>query len=156
MRINGILVDKGCNHKNDIAAKVCSNCNKYLIDPNASLTRKAYTDADWKPVLKMDMAIIGARSDAIQVKYYFDSYGLDGKQEIATVNYWAIMAGGKRVWDSKFVKQHAKPALWKKILQMTPALLMQNKDLFITPKMATHRINTKGDSIVNVSNKKGD
>jgi hypothetical protein len=39
---------------------------------------------------------------------------------------------------------------------MTPALLMQNKDLFITPKMATHRINTKGDSIVNVSNKKGD
>ena len=154
LRLNNILIEKGCGHKNDIAAKICGNCNKYLIDPNANLSHKAYTDADWKPVLKMDMEIIGARSDAIQVTYWLDSFGIDGQQEIAKVKYWAIMAGGKRVWDSKFVKQHANPALWKKILQMTPALLMQNKDLFITPKMATHRINTKGESIVNVSNKK--
>jgi superfamily II DNA or RNA helicase len=154
LRLNNILIEKGCGHKNDIAAKICSNCNKYLIDPNANLSHKAYTDADWKPVLKMDMEIIGARSDAIQVTYWLDSFGIDGQQEIAKVKYWAIMAGGKRVWDSKFVKAHAKPALWKKILQMTPALLIQNKDLFITPKMATHRINAKGESIVNVSNKK--
>ena len=126
-----------------------------MIDPNANLSHKAYTDADWKPVLKMDIEIIGARSDAIQATYWLDSFGIDGQQEIAKVKYWAIMAGGKRVWDSKFVKAHAKPALWKKLLQMTPALLMGNKDLFITPKMATHRINTKGESIVNVSNKKG-
>ena len=156
LRLNNILIEQGCGHKNDIAAKICGNCNKYLIDPNANLSHKAYTDADWKPVLKMDMEIIGGRSDAIQVTYWFDSFGIDGQQEIAKVKYWAIMAGGKRVWDSKFVKAHAKPALWKKILQMTPALLIQNKDLFITPKMATHRINAKGESIVNVSNKKGE
>ncbi|HBF45501.1 MAG TPA: hypothetical protein DDW91_02955 [Shewanella frigidimarina] len=154
LRLNNILIEQGCGHKNDIAAKICSNCNKYLIDPNANLSHKAYTDADWKPVLKMDMEIIGARSDATQVTYWLDSFGIDGQQEIAKVKYWAIMAGGKRVWDSKFVKAHAKPALWKKLLQMTPALLMENKDLFITPKMATHRINAKGESIVNVSNKK--
>ena len=153
LRMNGILVDKGCGTKNDIASKTCSGCGKYLIDPNASLSHKPYTDADWKPVLSMDLDIIGTRSDAIQVKYYFDSYGFDGKQEVATVNYWAIMSGGKRVWDSKFVKQHVKPALWKTVLSMTPAAIMGSKNLFITPKMATHRINAKGESIVNVSKK---
>ncbi|MBP6517920.1 hypothetical protein, partial [Shewanella sp.] len=85
--------------------------------------------------------------------YYLDSYGLDGKQEIATVNYWAIMSGGKRVWESKFVKQHVKPAIWKTVLSMTPAAIVQSTNLFITPKMATHRINAKGESIVNVSKK---
>ncbi|WP_372943944.1 DEAD/DEAH box helicase family protein [Shewanella sp.] len=153
LRLNNILIEKGCGAKNDIASKICSNCNKYLIDPNANLSHKPYSDADWKPVLKMELAIIGQRSDAIQVKYYFDSYGIDGKQEVATVNYWAIMAGGKRVWDSKFIKQHCKPAWWKKALQMTPALIVQSADMFITPKEATHRINAKGESIVNVKKK---
>lgn len=153
LRLNGILVDKGCGVKNDIASKTCSGCGKYLIDPNASLSHKPYTDADWKPVQRMELAITGNRSDAIQVKYYLDSYGFDGKQEIATVNYWAIMSGGKRVWESKFVKQHVKPALWKTVLSMTPAAIVQSTNLFITPKMATHRINAKGESIVNVSKK---
>ena len=153
LTINGILIEKGCGAKNDIAAKTCCECNKYLIDPNASLTNKAYTDADWKPVLKMELSITGKNADAIHVKYWLDSFGLDGKQELAHVNYWAIQKGGKRVWQQKFCNTHCRPAMKRKAGAMSPIQVMQNIELFKTPKMATHRSNAKGESIVNVSYK---
>jgi len=66
--VNGI-VDVRCDHffsynecavchtKNDKSARVCRNseCNKVLVDPNANLKGKHYTEADWKEVISIKL-----------------------------------------------------------------------------------------------------
>jgi len=146
--INGIKIGVGCGHKNDIAARECSNCGKYLIDPNARLTKKHYSDADWRPVVGWHLEVIGKNNDAIKVTYYLDVYGIDGEQEVAEVIYWAIFAGGAHVWKSKFIGKHVKKGLWQKAVTCKDINKLVQKDLWKDPQFITHRKNEKGQSIV--------
>jgi len=147
--VNGILKTRGCGCDNDIAARECRNCGVMLIDPNAKLTHKSYGVGDWKPCLTMKLDVIGRDQDGISVTYALDSFGEDGKQEVAAVEYWAIKAGGKRTWESNFVRRHINGfAFQKKILSMSPFQVLANAAMFDKPAMITHRINEKGKSIV--------
>ena len=143
------LISRGCGAENDVAARFCRCCDNQLIDPNANLG-KHYTDADWKPVISMKMEITGKNSDGIKVTYVLDSYDIEGRQEIAKVNYWAINDGGNRVWKSKFLAKHVLGGwgMVGKVNKMQPVEIMANERLFKTPERVTHRVNAKGESIV--------
>lgn len=154
--VNGITIGKGCGHRNDIAARECRNCGKYLIDPNANLTRKHYSDEDWKPVLDWRLDIIGKNNDAIKVTYMLDSYGIDGKQEIAEVYYWAIFSGGAHIWKSKFVGKHVIKGLWQKAVNCKNIGELASNKFWKTPGFITHRKNAKGESIVHGVTFKGE
>lgn len=147
-QVNGIVLSRGCGHRNDIAARECRNCGKYLIDPNAKLTQKHYTDQDWKPVKSWSLEVIGRNSDAIKVSYFLDNYGIDGEQEIAEVIYWAIFAGGSHVWKVKFVDYHAVRALRRNAINCKNISELTSNKFWKTPKFITHRKNAKGESIV--------
>jgi superfamily II DNA or RNA helicase len=145
----GIVISKGCGVENDIAARVCRKCDNTLIDPNDKLAGKSYGIEDWKPVISMELDVIGHDQDGIGVRYYFDSYGEDGKQEIANIKYWAIKGGGKRVWESSFIRRHITGyPFQQRMINMTPVNVIKNKATFAVPKFATHRINEKGLSVV--------
>jgi superfamily II DNA or RNA helicase len=147
--VNGLLKVKGCGTENDTAARECRNCHVQLIDPNAKLTNKSYDAGDWKPVLRMNIDVAGKNQDGICVKYYLDVFDENGKQEIASVDYWAIKAGGKRTWESGFVRRHINGyGFQQKIISMTPVQVVGSKAMFDIPAMITHRINEKGKSIV--------
>ena len=147
------VVSKGCGAENDVAARFCRVCNNTLIDPNAALTGKHYTDADWKPVLNMKLEVTGTGATGICVSYFMDSFDDNGTQEVARVNYWAIKDGGSRVWKSKFLAKHAVGGwgMVNKIAKMSPTEMLVNLRLLKTPEQITHRINAKGESIVNVA-----
>ncbi|AUR95684.1 helicase [Vibrio phage 1.210.O._10N.222.52.C2] len=145
------VVSKGCGVENDIAARCCRECNNLLIDYDASLARTHYTDADWKPVIDMKMEVTGKGGTGIKVSYFMDSYDVNGQQEVAKVNYWVINDGGMRVWKSKFLANHVVGGwgMVGKVSKMKPAEILVNQRLFKKPDMITHRINAKGESIVN-------
>lgn len=145
----GVITEFGCGAKNDIAARVCSNCGKYLIDPNERLSGKHYSDADWKPVIDMRLFVAGTKQDAIKVVYLLDSYGLDGQREVAEVFFWAINAGGKRAWESNFCRRHIDyyPNV-KKFAQLPAVKAVQEYKKYLnTPKCITHR-KVNGKSVV--------
>ena len=146
---NGILFAKGCGCENDIAARECRNCHIQLIDPNAKLTGKSYSESDWKPVLDIKIEMTGKSQDGIRVTYYLDVFDENGKQEIATVNYWAIQGNGKRTWTSQFVRRHINGyPFQQKILSMNPFQVVANKAFFDRPTYITHRFNEKNQSVV--------
>ena len=149
LKRGGIIISKGCGAQNDIAARDCRICGNVLIDPNAKLARKHYSNQDWKPVLKMEFEVIGNNQEGVQVNYYLDSYGEDGQQEIAHVKYWAIQGGGKRTWTSNFVRRHINGYQWQqRAINMQPIAVLQSKAMFDCPVEVTHRINDKGQSVV--------
>lgn len=146
----GIVVTRGCGAENDIAARECRKCGVYLIDPNAKLMNKAYSAEDWKPVLEMDLEVIGKSQDGIGVKYYIDNYGLDGKQEVAFVKYWAINSGGKQAYLNNFVRKLIPDHKWAaRFAKMTPVNAAKNTAMLGRVSHITHRINDKGNSVVN-------
>jgi len=147
--VNGLLKKRGCLAENDIAARSCRICDNILIDPNAKLSHKSYGVGDWKPVLKMDIEVTGKNQNAISVIYYLDVFDETGKQEVARVNFWAIKEGGKRTWESNFVRRHINDSTFQhRALSMTAIQVFQNKAMFDIPVMITHRVNEKGKSVV--------
>lgn len=148
--VNGQTISRGCGADNDVTARECRNCHQVLIDPNDKLTHKSYGESDWKPVISMQLEIIGKSQDGIRATYVLDSFDLNGRQEIARVNYWAIKAGGNRAWVSNFVRRHISGYAWQqKVSRFGVTAIIKNKAIFDTPSMITHRLNDKGDSIVN-------
>jgi len=145
----GIVISRGCGAENDIAARVCRKCDNTLIDPNDKLGGKSYGIEDWKPVLKMQLEVIGNGQDGIGVKYYLDNYDDEGNQEIAFVKYWAAKGGGKRSWESNFVRRHITGySFQQRMINSTVFNVVKTQSTFSTPTMITHRINEKGASVV--------
>lgn len=148
-KVNGLLKHRGCDAKNDIAARSCRVCNAVLIDPNEKLMNKSYGSGDWKPCLRMKIEVTGKNSDGISVNYYLDVFDELGTQEVARVKYWAINAGGKRTWHSKFINQHINGFEFQnRAKSMTPFQVVKNKSMFDVPVMITHRFNEQNNSVV--------
>ena len=147
---NGITVIKGCGAENDIAAKECRKCGVYLIDPNAKLMNKAYSAEDWRPVKKFEIMVAGREQDSITVKYHLDNFGIDGKQEVATVTYWKINGNGKQAYLNNFVRKLIPDYKWAtRFAKMKPVNAVSNKAMLGVVSHITHRINEKGKSVVN-------
>lgn len=145
---------KSCGAHNDTTAKECRVCQAVLIDPNTKLLNKAYTDADFKPVLRFRAS--PGKGDNIIVTYELDAeYSDDGvmKKEVA------------REFFSPFSTQpHIKGMWYRWLMQHAP--MPDKKNKIIRPRTAaeiaaainqhaeapthiTHRINDKGYSVIN-------
>lgn len=66
--INGKLIDEGCGAENAPTARSCRCCDNTLIDPNAKLTGKHYTENDFIPVTKFDMR--PTQNGGVAVEYH--------------------------------------------------------------------------------------
>lgn len=144
---------KSCQSKNAPTARSCRVCEAVLIDPNAALVNKAYTDADYKIV--KSMLFSETKAGKIAIKYILDStYFKDGEElpEFATefFNVGTDRQPHERARWFKFIEQHINGVQFRR----KAAAMRQTKDIitmkamFDCPKEITHRKNDKGFSII--------
>lgn len=141
-----------CNTENAPTARTCRNCSAILIDPNTALSRKSYSDADYKPVVKMQLD--KNKSGGLRVTYTLDStYHKDGLEfpEVATEFYDPLSDKQfqKARWF-KFVSDHIQGNAFRRTFaKMQLDGMIKNAAMLDTPTHITHRINDKGFSVVN-------
>lgn len=142
-----------CEAENAPSAKTCRKCDAVMIDPNRDLIRKAYTDADYKPVLAMHVDT--AANGSLRITYQLDStYMKNGieKPEIAK-EYFKI--GSKEPQDKgrwwSFVRSHIQGDKFQQSMMRCSQVeqVLRNKAMFDVPTEITHRVNDKGFSIIN-------
>lgn len=66
--INGRLVNEGCGAENAPTARTCRCCDNTLIDPNAKLSGKHYTENDYIPLTKFEMK--PTQNGGVAVEYH--------------------------------------------------------------------------------------
>lgn len=145
---------KICKAHNAPSARECRECQSTLIDPNAALINKAYTEADFKPVLSVKYEKTKA-GDGICVEYRLDAtYFKDGIEhpEVAREYFkpFSKEAHNRGKW-SAFITAHINGERFRQSVYRMRTLdqIIQNKAMFDVPKMITHRVNDKGFSIIN-------
>jgi DNA repair protein RadD len=145
---------KACGAHNDSTAKECRECHAVLIDPNTKLLGKAYTDADFKPVLRFKAS--PGKGDNLIITYELDAeFSDDGivKNEVAREFFspFSTQPHIKNMWY-RWLMQHAPlPDKKNQIIRFRTAAeiaaaINQHAE---APTHITHRINDKGYSVIN-------
>lgn len=119
----------GCQTKNDQVARECRSCRRILIDPNADLSRKHYTDAESTPV--RGMTVEAGRGGKLSFRYELS----DGR--CPTEVYWPH-AGKQKALNAKlwklFVKQLPISERDKfRLGAMKASTVMENLELIPVP-----------------------
>ena len=142
-----------CDTQNAPSAKNCRKCEAVLVDPNSALRNKAYSDADYKPVLSMTLT--EAKSGALCVTYALDStYFKDGIEYPEIAKQYFHPYDKERfkmaLWH-KFIKDHIQGEMFRKIASRLTSVdqIIQSKAMFDVPAFITHRVNDKRMSIIN-------
>lgn len=142
-----------CMTENAPTAKNCRNCGAVMIDPASALRGKAYTDADYKPVLSMTFE--QTKTNALRVIYALDStYEKQGvkRQEFAKqiLHPFDSDQFKKRLWK-KFIVDHIQGDMFRRTMFRLKSLneIEKAKAYFDMPIEITHRVNEKGFSIIN-------
>lgn len=143
-----------CGAHNAPSARTCRKCDAVMIDPNANLKNKAYSDADYKKVI--NMVIEETNGGKLGVYYYLDStYMHNGieQQEVALEYYDPFFGNQKwqKVKWKEFVLEHIVSGTWQKAVLACKSIaeVKQNISAFRAPIEITHRKNDKGFSIIN-------
>ena len=143
-----------CGAHNAPSARTCRKCDAVMIDPNANLKNKAYSDADYKKV--KSMVIEETNGGKLGVYYYLDStYMHNGieQQEVALEYYDPFFGNQKwqKVKWKEFVLEHVVSGTWQKAVLACKSIaeVKQNISAFRAPIEITHRKNDKGFSIIN-------
>ncbi len=143
-----------CGAHNAPSARTCRKCDAVMIDPNANLKNKAYSDADYKKVI--NMVIEETNGGKLGVYYYLDStYMHNGieQQEVALEYYDPFFGNQKwqKVKWKEFVLEHVVSGTWQKAVLACKSIaeVRQNISAFRAPLEITHRKNDKGFSIIN-------
>jgi superfamily II DNA or RNA helicase len=145
---------KSCGTKNDTTAKDCRHCGAVMIDPNAKLLHKAYTDADFKPVKTMIATPV--KGDGVMITYHLDSTFMDNgeeKPEVARefLNPFHTAPHVKNMWY-RWLQQHAPfPGDKNRIIRnrTNAEIAAAVNEIAEKPTHITHRINQKGYSVIN-------
>jgi DNA repair protein RadD len=142
-----------CMTENSPTARNCRKCEAIMIDPASALRNKAYTDADYKPVLSMTFE--KTKTNALRVVYALDStYTKQGieHQEFAKELLHPFDGDSykKRLWR-KFVDDHIQGEMFRRTMLKSKTLdaIIKAKAYFDDPTELTHRVNEKGFSIIN-------
>ncbi|WP_372771284.1 DEAD/DEAH box helicase family protein [Pseudoalteromonas sp.] len=144
---------KACGAHNAPTAKTCRKCEAVLIDPNAALTNKAYTDADYKEVERM--VLTESTGGKLRVAYYLKSMiskmGIE-EQEVAVewLDPFFNTQFHKAKWR-QFVEEHVSSNQWKRAIRSCTSIgdIIQNQAAIEVPEAITHRVNDKGFSVIN-------
>lgn len=141
-----------CMTENAPTARSCRKCDAVLIDPNTALTKKAYSDADYKPVTSMKLK--QNASGGITVTYALDStYHKDG-QELPEVAQEHLSPTSDKQFQKarwwKFIADHIQGAQFRRTFaKMSVDSAIKNQAMLDSPTHITHRINDKGFSVIN-------
>ncbi|HNB02382.1 MAG TPA: helicase-related protein, partial [Nitrosomonas sp.] len=134
-----------CGAENDKVARSCRECDQLLVDPNANLTGKHYTDDDWQRVVS---GKIGLTKDA---KKILAQYQLESGEVAKEVLDPSSKEQWIRIKWEKFFRDHMPQqyATTRGINARTPlAKLLAHLPMFDKPEFITHRLNDKGYSII--------
>lgn len=142
-----------CMTKNAPSAESCRGCGAQMRDHDDALRHKAYTDADYKPVLGMRFG--ETTTGGLSVTFILDSQRIESgvsKQEVA-IEYYQPLSREKAHqgrW-SAFLREHVRCQRMRNGVYSIRSVseLIKNKALFDIPTHITHRVNDKGFSIVN-------
>lgn len=135
-----------CGAHNDVTARDCRVCGEQLIDPNAKLLHKAYTDSEMVPL--SDMQMEPTKNGGLLVRYVLD---MDKPDHGWPVEFYAPAGSptAKRVWYNQFVKSHVRDASWQsKIYPMGVMAILKMKAAFDRPTHIAYRINEKGKFVI--------
>ncbi|MEE3322837.1 MAG: hypothetical protein VX196_02775, partial [Pseudomonadota bacterium] len=141
-----------CDTENAPTARTCRKCSAILIDPNTALSRKSYSDADYKPVIKMQLS--KNNSGGLKLTYTLDStYHKNGQElpEVATEFYdpESDKQFQKARWW-KFIADHIRGNQFRRTFaKMSIDAMIKNQSMLDVPTHITHRINDKGFSVIN-------
>lgn len=135
-----------CGAPNDVTARDCRVCGEQLIDPNAKLLHKAYSDSELVPL--RDMQMEPTKNGGLLVRYLLN---MEEPEHGWPVEFYA--PGGsptaKRVWYNQFVKTHVRAAAWQsKVYNMNTAGILKMKAMFDKPSHIAYRINEKGKFVI--------
>lgn len=142
-----------CGAHNAPSAKTCRTCDAVMIDPNANLKNKAYTDADYKKVLSMSLT--QTQKEGIWVCYKLDSTYMQNGIEFPEIAKEYFNPFSNKQWERatwrKFVIEHVESETWQRGIMAAKnfAQLKQNEMVLKAPTFITHRKNDKGFSIIN-------
>lgn len=134
-----------CTTPNDKVARSCRRCDFMLIDPNANLTNKHYTDDDWQNVVSGSIVLSKDKTKII-AQWQLES-GVVAKEiyEPSAKEAW------KRAKWVAFFNEHVPRAyaISRGINNFTPAIkLAGHLAMFNRPCKITHRVNEKGFDII--------
>jgi len=135
-----------CGAPNDVTARDCRVCGEQLIDPNAKLLHKAYSDSELVPL--RDMQMEPTKNGGLLVRYLLN---MEEPEHGWPVEFYA--PGGsptaKRVFYNQFVKVHVMAPSWRsKIYAMSTPAILKMKAMFDRPTHIAYRINPAGKFIV--------
>jgi len=142
-----------CGADNSPSARNCRKCDSVLIDPTKDLVNKAYTDADFKPVINMYLSetLAGNLMVTYELASKIHINGIE-HNEIAKESFMptSIERFHKAKWW-KFVCDHIQGQSARRIFTSSGSVknIINNAKMLDAPEFITHRINEKGFSIVN-------
>lgn len=136
-----------CGTKNDVTAQECRNpgCRAMLRDPAKALLGKSYTDAELTAVHKME--VIPTKNDGVLIKYIVaDPHEQQGHP---TEFYSLKSPAGKKIWQSKFLKEHIRDPQWRyRFGGYSNQAVMKNKAMLDVPTHIAFRINDKNRFVI--------
>lgn len=134
-----------CTTPNDKVAGSCRRCDFMLIDPNANLTNKHYTDDDWQNVVN-GRIVLSKDKTKIIAQWQLES-GIVAKEIYDPTS----KEGWQRAKWIAFFNEHVPRAyaISRGINNHTPAIkLAGHLAMFNKPCRITHRVNDRGFDII--------
>ena len=143
-----------CMTENSPSAKNCRACDAVIVDPNRNLLRKAYTEADYKPVISMDFEI-AKNGNGIWVKYPLNSTYIKQGIEYPEVakEYFEPFSREKYAKERwrRFVFDHICSDKFRLTMLRHRDIdsIIRGCAIFDKPVEITHRVNDKFFSVIN-------
>mgnify|MGYP003624738839 CR=1 FL=1 len=146
-----------CKTHNDTTARECRKCDGILIDPNANLKGKHYTDEDFREVVSMKMRLTSS-GDGILVEYLIRGEPAENDVVINTKGEKLIKATEilhpqrKERWARApwfaFLKAHLNRSWHDRVIGRPTPTIVKQAAVFDVPQSITHRRKPDGKSII--------
>lgn len=128
--------------QNDPCARQCRLCGYQLIDPNAKLNGQHYTEKDLIKVIRFEA--LPCKNQGLYLKYYLEN-GDVAKEFFSPFSSNKI---GNRIYKAQFVKQHISSNELRAFNKLRTVESICSSGLIMAPKQITHRIGSKGKSLI--------
>lgn len=136
-----------CGAKNDVTARDCRLCGEQMIDPNAKLLGKAYSEDEFVKVEKMEVQ--PTSNGGILFRYILEGEKPDHGWPFEFFNP-AGSETARRVWYNQIIKEHVQDNNWRNKMYAIKSVagIMKMQAAFDVPTHIAYRINPKGKFVI--------
>jgi superfamily II DNA or RNA helicase len=128
--------------QNDPCARQCRLCGYQLIDPNAKLNGQHYTEKDLIKVIRFEA--LPCKNKGLYLKYYLEN----GDVAKEFFSPFGSNKTGNRIYKAQFVNQHISSNELRAFYKLRTVESICSSGLVMAPKKITHRIGSKGKSLI--------